>query len=106
MNDEQIESKKKKPEGEAKTTDPVQTVREGAVAASIWRRQSPSGFAYYEYSLSRSWKSMSSGKTGYSQNFFARHKAELLNVIDRVSEEITRLEAVDGTQRPEEAAAA
>jgi hypothetical protein len=106
MNEEKNELKKKKTEGEVKTTDPVQTIRDGAVAASIWRRQSPSGYAYYDFSLSRSWKSMSSGKTGYSQNFFGRHKAELVNVIERASEEIARLEAAEGIQRPEEAVAA
>ncbi len=26
----------------------------GAIAASIWQRQSPSGYAYYDFSLSRS----------------------------------------------------
>jgi hypothetical protein len=106
MTEERNESKKKKAEGEIKTTDPVQTIRDGAIAASIWRRQSPSGYAYYDFSLSRSWKSTSSGKTGYSQNFFGRHRAGLVSVIERASEEIARLEAVEGIQRPEEAVAA
>ncbi|MDZ4782059.1 MAG: hypothetical protein SGJ19_17565 [Planctomycetia bacterium] len=98
MTEERIESKKKKADGEVKATDPVMTIREGAVAASIWRRQSPSGYAYYDFSLSRSWKSMSSGKTGCSQNFFGRHDAELHTVIERATEEIRRLEATEQAQ--------
>ena len=49
---------------------PVKTVRQGAVAANIWKRQAPSGFEYYDFSLSRSWKAKSSGREGYSPNFF------------------------------------
>ena len=89
MNDtkrEPIEPKtRKNHDKDAETTDPVQTVREGAVAASIWLRQSPSGFPYYDFSLSRSWKSMNSGKTGYSKNFFARNRDDLVRVIERAS---------------------
>ena len=70
---------------DGETTDPVHTVREGAVAASIWLRLSPSGFAYYDFSLSRSWKSMSTEKTGYSRNFFARNRDDLIRVIERAS---------------------
>ena len=68
MTDEQTELQAMK--SEEKDANLVKTVREGAVAASIWRRQSPTGLPYYDFSLSRSWKSMASGKTGYSQNFF------------------------------------
>ena len=75
----------KKGKEDQETTEPVQTVREGAVAASIWRRQSPSGYAYYDFSLSRSWKSMSSGKTGYSKNFFEHNREELVRVIEKAA---------------------
>lgn len=56
---------------------PVKTIRHGAVAASIWKRQAPSGFEYYDFSLSRSWKTQSSGREGYSPNFFAANAEEL-----------------------------
>ena len=39
----------------------VKVIRRGAVAASIWRRQTPTGFEYLDFSLSRSWK-LKSGK--------------------------------------------
>lgn len=61
---------------------PAFTIREGAIAASIWRRQAPSGSAYYEFSLSRAWKSATTGKSGYSRNFLARNRDELARVID------------------------
>src|SRR5262245_55312994 len=70
---------------EGKNTDPIHAVREGGVAASIWLRQSPTGLAYYDFSLSRSWKSVNSGKTGYSKNFFERNQEELIRVIEKAS---------------------
>ena len=82
---EQTGAKTKRKETEIEGTDPVHVVRKGAIAASIWRRQSPSGFAYYDFSLSRSWKSMSSEKTGYSRNFFETNQADLWEVIERAS---------------------
>lgn len=84
MNDQRPESKKKS-KGETESADPVHTIRQGAIAASIWMRQSPSGYAYLDYSISRSWKSMSTEKSGYSKNFFARNKAEVLSVIEQAS---------------------
>ena len=56
-------------------------VRKGAVAVSIWKRQSPSGFEYFDFSLSRAWKSKNAGKEGYSPNFFANNREDLLLVI-------------------------
>ncbi|MCA9128672.1 MAG: hypothetical protein KDB22_16415 [Planctomycetales bacterium] len=49
---------------------PVKVIRNGAIAASIRRRQGPSGYEYYDFSLSRSWKAWSTGKEGYSPYFF------------------------------------
>ena len=46
MNDQKTEPKKGKTATDAEATDPVHTVRQGAVAAAIWLRQSPSGYAY------------------------------------------------------------
>ncbi len=60
---------------------PIKMVRKGAVAASIWKRQSPSGFEYFDFSLSRAWKSKNAGKEGYSPNFFANNREDLLLVI-------------------------
>lgn len=81
MNDKQ-EVKKKKA---APVETPVHTIRSGAVAASIWKRQSPSGYVYFDYSLARSFKSLSSGNTGYSKNFFSKNQEELASVIEQAA---------------------
>ncbi len=86
---EQKETKKKRP---AAIETPVHTIRSGAVAASIWRRQSPAGYVYFDYSLTRSWKSLSSGNTGYSKNFFSKNQQELLQVIDQATKWISEHE--------------
>ena len=60
---------------------PVTTIREGAVAASIWCRQSSAGMEYLDFSLSRSWKSKSGDKEGYSQNFFETNEKAIVQVV-------------------------
>ena len=55
----------------------VRTFRHGAVAANVFHRESPSGFAYLDFSLSRSWKNNQSGKEGYSLSFFERNEDDL-----------------------------
>lgn len=64
---------------------PDKTLRRGAIAASIWKRQSPNGLEYFDFSLSRSWKAKSSGKEGYSPNFFATNERELLEVVQEAT---------------------
>ncbi len=97
---EQTEPKTKKKETDGETTDPVHVVRKGAIAASIWQRQSPSGFAYYDFSLSRSWKSMSTEKMGYSKNFFETNQADLIEVIQQASAWITARRPVEKADAP------
>ena len=69
----------------ATTMKPIKMVRHGAVAASIWKRQSPSGFEYYDFSLSRSWKAKTSGREGYSPNFFITNEEDLTAVVKEAS---------------------
>ena len=61
----------------------VITIREGAVAATIWRRQSSAGMEYLDFSLSRSWKSKNGEKEGYSHNFFEANEKALVQVINK-----------------------
>lgn len=77
---EETSKRKKETSNEAPNAEPVHVVRQGAIAASIWQRQSPSGFAYFDFTLSRSWKSKTE-KTGYSKSFFGTNKDQLLAVI-------------------------
>ncbi len=60
---------------------PVKTIRQGAIGVSIWRRQTQTGMEYFDFSISRSWKTKSSGKEGYSPNFFSSNEAELTQVV-------------------------
>ena len=102
---EQNESKGKKKDPESETMDPVHVIRKGAIAASIWQRQSPSGYAYYDYSISRSWKSMSSEKTGYSRNFFETNQVDLIEVIHKASAWIVEKRELEQRTAPENLAA-
>ena len=95
-------TRRKKTEGE-ESKEPVEVIREGAIAASIWKRQGPSGYAYYDFTLSRSWKSASSGRTGYSKNFFSRNVEELVSVTRKATEWIAEHEEA---RDPQEAIAA
>ena len=64
---------------------PVKTFRDGAIGINVWQRQSQTGFQYYEYSISRSYKSQSSGKEGYSSNFFPRNEEAIINMVREAS---------------------
>ncbi|MEX1026611.1 MAG: hypothetical protein WD049_01195 [Candidatus Paceibacterota bacterium] len=86
------------------STKPVKTVRHGAVAASIWKRQAPSGFEYYDFSLSRSWKTQSTGREGYSPNFFAANLEDLQATASEAASWIAgqqaSMQAVSGIPEP------
>lgn len=83
-------------------TKPAKVIREGAIAASIWKRQDSNGFEYYNFTLSRSWKAQSTGREGYSPNFFARNATELENVVREAASWITGQQASLQTEQPEE----
>ena len=51
---------------------PIKTFRDGAVAASVWLRQSTAGI-FYDVTFSRSWKNDDTGTFGYSQSFSDYH---------------------------------
>ena len=67
---------------DSESRKPIQTFRRGAIGGSIWRKQSSTGLTYCDFSLSRSWKSTSTGKDGYSTSFFDHNRDELKAVID------------------------
>lgn len=79
-------TKKIEKNGETKgNQSPVKVIRIGAIAASIWKRQSSTGFEYLDYSISRSWKLKSGEREGYSQNFFEGNEEALMEVINLAS---------------------
>ena len=67
------------------TQKPLKTFRVGAIAASVWQRQTPTGFEYLDFSLSRSWKLKSGEKEGYSTSFFHNNEDALVDVIEQAA---------------------
>jgi hypothetical protein len=67
---------------------PVKVIRNGAIAASIWKRQTSTGFEYLDFSLSRSWKLKSGEKEGYSTSFFHNNEDALIDVVEQAGEYI------------------
>lgn len=104
MTNETKTEPKKKEKSEGAKSGPEQVIRDGGIAAMIWRRESTTGFPYYEYSISRSWKNQA-GKTGYSQNYFGRNEAQLINVIGQATKWIADAEAKDQAGQAEALAA-
>ena len=81
----------KKAKSPSESRKPVKTFREGAVGASVWMKQSNTGLIYYDFSLSRSWKSFASGKEGYSSNFFDSNREEIQAVVGHCCDYIEEL---------------
>ncbi len=88
-----------------KTTKPVHTIRRGAIAANIWQRQTQTGMDYYDYSLSRSWKSQNTGKEGYSTSFFPRNAQQLVEVVTEATEWIAAQDQTPTVELPANAIA-
>ena len=64
---------------------PEKVVKMGDVTASIFVRQSHTGFRYYDYELGRSWKSLSSAKELSGTSFFNSHEKDLVAAIREAS---------------------
>ena len=66
-----------------KSKGPVKTIRDEAdkaIAANIWEREGQEGAVYFTYTISRSFKSKTSGKEGYSSDFYGRNAKAIGNV--------------------------
>ena len=104
--EEKPETKKKKKTSDGTKKGPEQVIRDGGIAAMIWRRESTTGFPYYEFSLSRSWKSVSSGKDWLlAELTFQRNEAQLVKVIELASKWIAEAESRDQAEKAEALAA-
>ena len=74
----------------------VDTIRDGAMAANIFRGNS-NGHTYLYFELSRSWKSESGNRKGYSKKYYARNAKALCDVALKASRWIEEHpEAADG----------
>jgi len=78
-------------------TQLAKVIRDGAIAASIWRRKASRGGVYFDFSLSRSWKSQD-GSEGYSHNFFASNEYQLIAVISKATDWISQQRVGDGSE--------
>lgn len=97
MTDEttKTDTKKKKQTTAGDKQSPIHVIRDGGIAASIWEKTTAHGMTFLEFTLSRSWKSKN-GNTGYSQAYFVRNEAALLNVVTQAAAYIA-----DAEQRKE-----
>ena len=86
-----------KPKKTQASSNYITTVRDGAVAANIFRGNTPDGHTYLYFELSRSWRAMSGNREGYSKKFYDRNAEALHGVIDRAANWIDEHpEAADG----------
>lgn len=86
MNDnKETKIARKKADETGDKNQPVKMVRYGAIAASIWQRQAQGGYAYFDFTISRSWKSQNGEKAGYSQNFFETNCDALVRCVQEAS---------------------
>ena len=75
----------------------ITTIREGAIAANVFRGNTPDGHTYLYFELSRSWKSLSGNREGYSKKFYDRNSEALQRVVAEASNWIEQHpEAADG----------
>lgn len=68
----------------------VTTIRDGAIAANIFRGVTPDGHAYLYFSLSRSWKSSTGNREGYSDRFYVRNGEAIQKVVAKASQWIEK----------------
>jgi hypothetical protein len=64
---------------------PVHTIQCGDVVAAIHLRQSNCGLQYYDFTLTRTWKSLASGKQARAVTFFENNQKDLCQAITEAS---------------------
>jgi len=94
-NDKTTPQNSSKKSASTRNQAPVKVIRVGAIAASIWKRQTSTGFEYLDFSVSRSWKLKNGEREGYSQNFFDNNEEALFEVINMASRYIREEQAED-----------
>lgn len=90
-----MEKKNKGQTGSEKTTDYVETVREGAVAANIFRGKTQDGLDYHYFKFSRAFKSAKqkdSADFTYSDRFFPRNSEAIAKVAVEAAEKCEQLD--------------
>jgi len=75
---------KKKPA--AQKIMPEHTIRCGNTIATIHQRSSHTGYVYWDYSLSRTWRSRSTTNDLFGDSFFIDNQDDLVEVIGKACE--------------------
>jgi len=70
----------------------VRDIEDKAVAANIYIGQSADGMVSHYYRFSRSWKTLSTGKQGYSDRFYPRNANAVGRVAELAAKECERLD--------------
>ena len=64
---------------------PVHQIRSGECTASIFLRQSNSGYSYYDYMLTRNWSSRNTSRQAAGNTFFEHHERDLIDVVQKAT---------------------
>lgn len=71
----------------------VETFREGAIAANVFKGQSRDGKSYHYFNLSRSYKPDGQDDFSYSSSFFARNAEAMTKVVAEAAKKCKELDA-------------
>jgi len=67
---------------------PEKEIRCGDVIASIYQRQSNAGYSYRDFTLTRCWTSLASGKESHGSSYYAENERDLVAAIQAASNHI------------------
>ena len=83
--------------------EPEHVIRCGVVTASIHARQSNCGYGYWDYSLQRSWESVTSRKEVRGSTFFDTNEQDIVKAVTEASAWIRQKVAQAGLGKPQAA---
>ena len=64
---------------------PEHTIRCGVVIISIHLRQSNCGFGYWDYTIQRTWQSVTTRKEARGSTFFDKNEADIVEAVGKAS---------------------
>ncbi len=68
--------------------EPEEEIRCGDVIASIYRRQSNAGYSYRDFTLTRCWTSLASGRESRGSSYYAENERDLVAAIQAAGDHI------------------
>lgn len=63
----------------------VHEVRSGETRAIVYQAQTNAGFKYFQFVLTRSWSSLSTGKESQGNSFFPSNEHEIIQAVREAS---------------------